>query len=284
VVRLDRAIALGLPSSDLEDAPRNPIQHSGHANALGKKESTMTSDQAPEEPRVLRDGDGAVFRRVDGMHRTRYIEIFLAGRAAATGQVVAACYNTMFTGAPIPASRDTAPQALVAGIDFDALTADLGLLGASLNGPKIWTPDWSEAQVGTLRSFNGIDAPWVGQLDMKAVGAVADVAPYEPMTIARDSRLGWSSGTPVMLLDDADGGTWIMKGFQLGLEPRFDYDDVLANGATYFTKLPPGWSFRVTTLERELIETPAGGVATIMSDEFFNVYDRTGPVQMNFTP
>ena len=30
---------------------------------------------------------------------------------------------------------------------------------------------------------------------MKQAGAVSAVAPYEPMTIARDSRLGWPAGT-----------------------------------------------------------------------------------------
>ena len=54
---------------------------------------------------------------------------------------MAACYNPMFTKNGIPASRDVAPQALVEGIDFDKLKTDYGLLGASLNGPKIWTPD-----------------------------------------------------------------------------------------------------------------------------------------------
>ena len=244
----------------------------------------MTANPTQNEPAVLHDSEGAVFRRVDGMHQTRYIEIFLAGREAKTGRVVAACYNTMFTEEGIPASKDTAPQAAVEGIDFDQLKADYGLLGASLNGPKFWTPDWAEVQRGKERDFNGIKAPWVAQLDMKKAGAVADVAPYEPMTIARESRLGWKKGTKVMLLDDAEGNTWIIKGFQLGLEPKFTYDDFLANGASYFANLPTGWTFRVATLEEDLIETPEGGVATIMSDEFFNVYDKTGPGQMNYKP
>jgi hypothetical protein len=244
----------------------------------------MMATSQNDEPVVLSDSDGAVFGRVDGMHGVRYIEIFLAGRKAETGDIVAACYNPMFGDWGIPASKDTAPQALVEGIDFDELKTEYNLLGASLNGPKIWTPDWAEFEVGKVRDFNGIKAPWVGQLDMKEAGAVSDVAPYEPMTIARESRLGWPAGTRVMLLDDAAGNTWIMKGFQLGLEPRFEYDDFVANGARYFENLPAGWSFRVVTLEQELIETPENGVATIMADEFFNVYDKTGPAQMNFKP
>jgi hypothetical protein len=33
-----------------------------------------------------------------------------------------------------------------------------------------------------------------------------------------------------------------------------------------------------------LIEVPESGVATIMADEFFNVYDKTGPGMSNYRP
>ena len=244
----------------------------------------MTNNQATDEPAVLRDREGAVVGRIEGVHRTRYIEFFLAGREAKTGNVVAACYNSMFTKEGVPSSRDAAPQALVEGIDCDKLKSDYGLLGASLNGPKIWTPDWMEAEVGKERDFNGIKASWVAQLDMKKAAAVADLTPYEPWSIARESRLGWDKGTTVMILDDAEGNAWVMKGFQLGLEPGFTYEDFLTDGASYFKNLPAGWKFRVATLEQDLIETPEGGVATIMSDEFFHVYDKAGPGQMNYKP
>lgn len=102
-------------------------------------EQAQAAAPAQGEPAVLRDGDGAVFGRVDDMRHVRYIEIFLAGREASTGNVVAACYNTMYTKAGIPTTRDTAPQALVEGLDFDQLKSEHGLLAASLNGPKIWS-------------------------------------------------------------------------------------------------------------------------------------------------
>jgi hypothetical protein len=51
-----------------------------------------------------------------------------------------------------------------------------------------------------------------------------------------------------------------------------------------YQKLPEGWKVRVKTLEEDLIEKPEGGVATIMKDEFFNVYDKTGPGMSNYTP
>ncbi len=236
------------------------------------------------EPQVLRDGAGAKHKRVTNMHQARYIEIFLAGREAKTGELVAACYNTLFTPAGIPASRNTAPQKLVQGLDFPKIKKDYGVLGASLNGPKLWLSDWTDIDTGVEREFNGIKAIWVAQLKMGENTSVAESTPYKPMSIARKSGVGWNKGTTVLLLDDAEGNTFIMKGFQLGLKPQYTYEEFVSTGQSRFTKLPPGWKFRVKKLEKDLIEVPENGVATIMPDEFFNVYDKTGPGMTNYKP
>ena len=245
----------------------------------------LAQQPSPAEPKVLADGAGAKSGRVDNMHMTRFIEIFLAHRDAKTGKLVAECYNTMFTPKGIPVSKDTAPQALVEGLDFAKMKTDYGVLGASLNGPKIWTPDWSEMEIGVERDFNGMKAPWIAQLNMgDNAGGVAESTPYKPMTIARKSAVGWNKGTTVLLLDDAEGNTWLMKGFQLGLKPQHTYEQFVAAGASNFKKLPPGWKFRIKTLEKDYIEVPVTGVATIMPDEFFNIYDKTGPGMSNYKP
>jgi len=234
---------------------------------------------------VLADGAGAKYTRVDNMHRTRFVEIFLAHPDAKTGKLVAEYYNTMFTSKGIPASKDTAPQALAQGLDFEKMKQAYGVLGASLNGPKLWLADWTEIDAGKERDFNGIPAAWVAQLTMGGnTGGVAETTPYKPMTIARKSGVGWNKGTTVLLLDDADGNTWIMKGFQLGLTPLHTYEQFVSAGAGNFKKLAPGWKFRIKTLDQDLIEVPVSGIATIMADEFFNVYDKTGPGMTNYKP
>jgi hypothetical protein len=239
-----------------------------------------TSSTAPE---VLADGRGAKAGRFDNLHHVRYIEIFLAAPDA-TGKLVAACYNTSFNSAGIPSSKDTAPQALVEALDFAKLGKEFGVLGASLNGPKLWMLDWAEIEVGVERDFNGIKSPWVAQLNMDKDAGVSESTPYKPMTIARKSGLGWNKGTTALLLDDAEGNTWIMKGFQLGIKPPHTYEQFVAAGASNYKQLPPGWKFRIKTLEEDLIEVPVTGVATILPDEFFNVYDKTGPGMTNYKP
>jgi hypothetical protein len=76
---------------------------------------------APAQPAVLGDGAGAKQDRVDNVHQVRFIEIFLVGREASTGNIVAAVYNTMYTDQGIPASKDTAAQAMFEGLKREML-------------------------------------------------------------------------------------------------------------------------------------------------------------------
>jgi hypothetical protein len=254
------------------------------AQSFSFAQTSPVAKSAAAEPAVLRDGAGAKFKRVDNLHQTRFVEIFLAGREAKTGNMVAACYNTMFTSNSGPVSKDTAPQKLVEGLDLEKIKKDYGVSGASLNGPKLWLPDWTEIELGVEHEFNGMVAGWVAQLNMGSNTSINETVPYKGVTIARKSRLGWNKGTKVFLLDDPSGITWIMKGFQVGLKPQYTYQEFLKRGAANFKKLPKGWKVRLKVLDKDFVETPEVGVATIMSDEFFNVYDKTGPGMSNFKP
>jgi hypothetical protein len=100
----------------------------------------------------------------------------------------------MFTPKGIPASKDTAPQALVEGLDFAKMKTDYGVLGASLNGPKIWTPDWSEMEIGVERDFNGMKAIWVAQLNMCCARPHSSRSP-------RLAPLQYSTTPPLNVLD-----------------------------------------------------------------------------------
>ena len=237
---------------------------------------------AGSRPAVLSDGDHAVAMRID-MYHLRYIEIFLADIDPSTKGIIAQCYGS-YAIPTLPADRDSAPQAQVAALNFDEIKNQYGVLGASLNGPKLSIADWWDIDVGVTRQFGSMQFPWTAQLKLSGTANVNDVKPYEPQTIARKSAVNWNKGRTVMVLDDPDGNAWIMKGFQLGLDPKISYEEFMAAGPANFKKLPPGWKARVVTLAQDNLEVPEGGVATIMSDEFFNVYDKTGPGMSNYKP
>jgi hypothetical protein len=243
----------------------------------------MEGAMGTTDPLVLADSAEVEFKRVEDVHRTRFAEFFLVHRNPESGNLVAEVYNTMYTTEGIPDSKDTAPEERFEGLDFDKIKDDYGVLGASLNGPKLCLPDWCDIEAGMEREFGGVAAVWVAQLDLGDSGGAMD-KPYAPRTIARNSSLGWKKGTRVVLLDDADGNTWIMKGFELGLRPKHSYEEFVADAAGMFEHLPAGWKVRVEVLERDLTETPENGIATIMADEHFNVYDKTGPGMSDCTP
>jgi hypothetical protein len=160
-----------------------------------------------------------------------------------------------------------------------------GALAATLNGPKEWMLDWVEIPLGTERDFNGKLITWSADLSLKGVNLRKwGKVPYETLTIARKSAFGMNKGTKVFLIDDTEGNTWIMKGFQLGLEPRWTLEEFSKDPASLCKQLPPGWKYRTKVLDQDLILIPETGVATIMPDEFINVYDKTGPGYSNYKP
>ena len=237
----------------------------------------------PAEPKLLADGIGAKTKRFENMHQVRFIELFFGTRDPKTGKPVAPCYNTMYSTKAIPASKDTSPQALVKGLDLEKIAKEYGVAKVMLNGPKIWMPDWVEVAVGKEREFNGMTFGWCAQLNLPESGNIEGGA-YEPMQIARTSKWAWTKGTKVALLDEPDGSTWILKGFQLGLNPQQTWEEYLAKGEASYKKLPPGWKLRITTLEKDVIEIPDNNLATIMTDELFNVWDKCGPGMTNYKP
>ncbi|MEI6492021.1 MAG: hypothetical protein WCO94_05690 [Verrucomicrobiota bacterium] len=267
-------------------ASRKAMKISLLAAAILTSAAAPSFAQTPsaELPKVFSDGVGAKTQRVKNINKVRYIEMYLAARDPKTGNFLGACYNSSILPSDIPASKDTSPQNLLEGLNFKKIKKEFGVAAVSLNGPKLWMCDWFEADVGVTRVFNGIKAQWCAQLNMGKDTNVNKVPAYKPFHIARKSSVGWNKGTKVLLLDDPQGNTWIMKGFQQGLKPQRSYKQFVDACANNFKKLPPGWKFRIKTLQKNYIETPNNGVATILSDEFFNVYDKTGPGMGNYKP
>jgi len=229
------------------------------------------------------DGANAQSKHFDNLHTLRYVELFIVGGNGITGSLQANVYNTTFRDGYT--GKDSAPQAWVESINLEVLKKDYHALGASMNGPKLWMLDWVDIPLGTNRTFNGLTMPWCAELRLtkdqaKEMGKLS----YVTTTIARKSAIGYNKGTTVYLIDDTDGNTWIMKGFELGIKPSHTFEQFFADPASYFKRLPVGWKFRTKVLDQDLKLVPETGVATIMPDEMFNVYDKTGPGYSSYKP
>ena len=125
------------------------------AGHLAELSAACLKALAEPKPAVLADGANAKSKRIENSHLMRFIEMYLAGIDPNTGDIVAECYGT-YANPDIPANKDSAPQALVEALNMTEIKEKYGVLGASLNGPKLWIPDWFDVEVGAVRQFGGL--------------------------------------------------------------------------------------------------------------------------------
>ena len=210
--------------------------------------------------------------RFDGVRAVRYCEVFLIGGDALTKDLKADFYNT--TGRNSAADpRDTCPADLWAKVDPEALKKELKVLGVFENGPRGWANDWFELPVGTQRDFNGLEARWMGavqlpkDVDLHKKGSSA----YKPATVSRKSEMGYVKGRPVFMLVSPDGMPWVMQAYSNIVDPDLTYDDL--NGLGRRLKLASGWKFQVKVLDRDLSIRAIDGKARIVQDDLENTYD-----------
>ncbi len=229
------------------------------------------------------DGAAAKVMRFDNLREVRYAEVFLISGDAITHNLEAAFYNT--TGLNNSADpRNTCPEALWAKVNPETLKKQYDVLGVFKNGPRHWAMDWIELPVGAKRTFDGLEARWMGQvklpkdIDLKKKGSSA----YKPTTVARKSEMGFVKGKPVFILDDPQGHPWVMQAYSLIVDPNLTYDALAGLGSKL--KLPPGWKFRVKVLDEDLAIRAVNGIAHIMQDDLENTYDLCGGGSSNYQP
>jgi hypothetical protein len=219
----------------------------------------------------------------ENLHGTRFGEVFLVGGNGLTGHLDVNVYNTIYLNGYNESNKDSAPEALCEAFNPKQVKKEYHVLGTKFNGPKCWMLDWIDVPTGVERDFNGLKARWVASGVFTGGKKSLEMPAYHPNNVARKSKFGYNKGTTVHLIDDADGNTWIMKGFEVGLKPAMSFKEAEASLATQ-VKLPPGWKFYSKVLEQDLVLVPETGIAIIMPDNLFNIYDKTGPGYSNYKP
>jgi hypothetical protein len=242
--------------------------------ALGKALTTTLPDEAVN----------LKLTHFTDLRANQYTELFLIGGNPITGDISANVFNTIGLNGYTEANKNSSPTAEVAAIDVNAMKKKFDVLAFHVNGPKLWMLDWIDVPVGVERDFDRVKARFVARVDLKGIDLKDPSAGgYRKTSVERKTKFGYLKGRPAFLIDDAEGNTWIMKGMNLGLKPTESYETAKELGSR-LKKLPPGWKFRVAVLPEDLVLIPTTGIAEIMPDELFNVYDRTGPGYSNFKP
>ena len=229
-----------------------------------------------------KDGAEAKLNTFKGTYGGRYTEMFLIGGNAITKALEANVYNTWGLNGS-DTTRDSSPPALLDKIDVKAMAEKFHMLAVFKNGPRIWTLDWIEVEMGKELDFGGMKARWVNWLDLKGISTEPGAADYKNITVTRHTHFGFNKGTRISVLDDPDGNSWVMKSFSLITFPDQNFAEIATLGSRL--KLPAGWKFRSLVLGQDLILTPdKTGTAHITQDNFGNTYDRAGGAYSNYKP
>jgi hypothetical protein len=226
----------------------------------------------------------AGLRKFDNLRDYRYQEIELFAKDPLKKVLYVTVYDTTGLNGGGD-SRDSAPASLAQNLDPKKIAKQYQALAARVSPPYRWTVDWLADRFGTVRSFEGLNAAWMGN-SLAPAAAIAPKSPrppaYHSTFSSRTTVRGFKKGSQVYLLDDPKGQTWAMVAYKDGNSADLTIDKLSSLGDVL--KLPQGWKFRSTTLSSELVLEPKAGLAGVIEDDKGNLYHLTGPRQSSFIP
>lgn len=200
-------------------------------------------------------------RKSDPMRGVEYYEYFLVYRNYANFK--GAVYNNIRTK-PIPLADWEAS-------DPAGLAKEFGAFKVLKNGPRFWTLDAIAGyQIGERRNFNGYDLDLMGVLDL-SLKDLFNRENYKERRIERYTDFYFNQGSKIFLLVSDTGAEYFMQSASREVDPEMDLKRLETLGQDL--DLPQGWTYKVVTLEADLvIETRGDGY--VIQDDFLNTYQR----------
>ena len=153
------------------------------------------------------------------------------------------------------------------GLDPAAIAKQLGVDAIQKNGPHYWVMDSQTLGFGETRTFNGIAARWVAQIDAKFLGGSKGSTPYEPFKTCKDQRMVYDAGKAVFEMVDADGKVYILQAHEADFPM-----DTLASLGEKMAHLPAGWSWRSRVLDDALVLDLKAAECNIGNGDEFHQY------------
>ena len=155
----------------------------------------------------------AGLRKFDGLRDYRYEEIELFAKDPLKKVLYVTIYDTTGLNGG-DESHDSAPASLAQSLDPKRIAKQYQALSARINPPYRWTVDWLADRVGTVRSFDGLNAAWMGN----SLAPAAAIAPKSPAQRPITQPLGEDDCSGLkrvggLLLDDPKGQTWVMVSY-----------------------------------------------------------------------
>jgi len=218
----------------------------------------MTAPSTPENVSV----------HLRGLRGKPHAEVVIIKRDTAGLGAVGICYNTLSLPGPLSDEQFRA-------LDADALKAEFGGDGIWLNGPRRAQMDEASAEVldsGRITSVGGIPMQTVAKVRVPDVRMFAGKRPaYTDTEVERSTTWVFRAGWPVHELVAPSGSVYAMQSASLIRDP--DLAEQLPNLGERL-QTPDGWTYRVRTLDQDLVVQARDGVAHVVLDEFENNYQR----------
>ena len=144
-----------------------------------------------------------------------------------------------------------------------------------LNGPRYWTMDEVQAGGATVNnvkeSFGGIEMNLRATVDIGLLKQILGSKQFSPNQINRTTNFIYKAGSPIYELVSPDGQVYVMQSYSQIVNPNLTMKD-LPDLAKQL-KLPTGWVYRSTVLEKDL-SLIANGIAYVLQDNLLNSYQR----------
>ena len=194
-----------------------------------------------------------------GIHGRRYGEVLLV--TGGLTHLAATVYNTL--------GLNDCPQDLWAQLDAEAIQRAHRAHRAILNGPRYFLMDEiaSADMTDEIVSFGGLQMRRAATLPIHLRDGLGQ--PYRERVVNRTTTYRWSKGREVYELVAPDGAAYVMQSYALMVDPGLTEAALRSLGSRL--GLPPGWSYRARTLERDLILQVAGQ-AHLIQDDLGNSY------------
>ena len=170
---------------------------------------------------------------ITGTRDARYCEIIPIVREGF--HLTATVYNTL--------GLNDCPPAIWAGITEDAMKQRFDALTVLLNGPRHFLMDSITAK-GATKSGETIEVAGLKLTERATIDlGLLDLLhrPYREQTINRDTIYSFKAGSPVFMLEAADGSRYVMQAYAQIVDKTLDYAALPTLGGKL--KLPSGWRY-----------------------------------------
>jgi hypothetical protein len=200
-----------------------------------------------------------------GVRNARYCEFFVVERDGA--DVRGKVYNTL--------GLNDCPCDVWSAVDTDRLKTELGALVVTRNGPRYFMMDGiATRSVSTeVVTLEGLTMRLAAVVRI-APSQLSSHKPYVETTIERTTEYTFLAGKPVYELVPPDGPSYVLQSYAQIVDESLSIASL--DGLADRLHLPDGWSYRVRTLEQDLVLRTSGAI-TVIQDDLENTYQRLDP-------